>query len=138
MSTTPTTTMTLRISKELKDRVEQLAAHTKRSKSYLAAEAITEYVDLNAWQVEAIGRAVAKADAGGPSSSDEDANAYLDALRRGETCAPKARQSADEAWKSAGSTMRLPTSPRSTVSSLPMIRAPRRASSNASRRRSAC
>jgi RHH-type transcriptional regulator, rel operon repressor / antitoxin RelB len=89
----PTTTMTLRISKELKDRLEQLAASTQRSKSYLAAEAIAEYVELNAWQVEAIGRAVAKADAGGPFVEDEDANAYLDALRRGENPAlPKARR----------------------------------------------
>ncbi len=83
-----TTTMTLRISKDLKDRLEQLAASTKRSKSYLAAEAIAEYIDLNAWQVEAIGRAVAKADAGGPFVEDEAATAYLDALRQGKNPAP--------------------------------------------------
>jgi|Tabmets5t2r1_1033131.scaffolds.fasta_scaffold314912_1 RHH-type rel operon transcriptional repressor/antitoxin RelB len=80
---TDTTTMTVRLSKELKSRLERLAASTRRSKSYLAAEAIAEYVDLNAWQVEEIGKAVEKADAGGPFVRDEDATGYLDALARG-------------------------------------------------------
>jgi RHH-type rel operon transcriptional repressor/antitoxin RelB len=78
-----TTTMTVRLSKELKRKLERLAASTRRSKSYLAAEAIAEYVDLNAWQVEEIGKAVDKADAGGPFVRDEDATRYLDALARG-------------------------------------------------------
>ena len=68
----------------LKDKLERLAASTRRSKSYLAAEAITEYVDANAWQIEEIRKAVEKADAGGPFVSDEDATRYLDALARGE------------------------------------------------------
>ena len=81
---TDTTTMTVRLSKELKSKLERLAASTRRSKSYLAAEAIAEYVDLNAWQVEEIGRAVEKADTGGPFVRDEDATRYLDALAQGE------------------------------------------------------
>ena len=85
---TDTTTMTVRLSKELKSRLERLAASTRRSKSYLAAEAIAEYVDLNAWQVEEIGRAVAKADAGGPFVRAEDAARYLDALARGDNPEP--------------------------------------------------
>ncbi|MGH6895607.1 MAG: CopG family ribbon-helix-helix protein [Geminicoccaceae bacterium] len=85
---TQTTTMTVRLSKELKGKLERLAESTKRSKSYLAAEAISEYVDVNAWQVEEIGRAVEKADAGGPFVSDEDARRYLDALARGENPQP--------------------------------------------------
>jgi RHH-type transcriptional regulator, rel operon repressor / antitoxin RelB len=79
-----TTTMTVRLSKELERRLARLAASTKRSKSFLAAEAIAEYVELNAWQVEAIGKAVEKADAGGPFVRDEDATGYLDALARGD------------------------------------------------------
>ena len=35
-----TTTMTVRLSQELKGKLERLAETTKRSKSYLAAEAI--------------------------------------------------------------------------------------------------
>jgi predicted transcriptional regulator len=72
------------LSKELKGKLERLAESTKRSKSYLAAEAIAEYVDLNAWQVEKIREAIAKADAGGPFVSDDDAARYLDALAQGE------------------------------------------------------
>jgi predicted transcriptional regulator len=82
------TTMTVRLSRELKDRLERLAASTRRSKSYLAAEAIAEYVDANAWQIEEIRKAVRKADAGGPFVSDEDATRYLDALARGENPKP--------------------------------------------------
>ena len=83
-----TTTMTVRLSQELKGRLERLAESTKRSKSYLAAEAIAEYVDANAWQVEEIRKALEKADAGGPFVSDEDATRYLDALSRGEDPEP--------------------------------------------------
>ena len=83
-----TTTMTVRLSKDLKGKLERLAASTKRSKSYLAAEAIAEYVDGNAWQVEEIRKAVEKADTGGPFVSDEEATRYLGALARGEDPAP--------------------------------------------------
>jgi predicted transcriptional regulator len=82
------TTMTVRLSRELKGKLERLAASTRRSKSYLAAEAIAEYVDANAWQIEEIRKAVRKADAGGPFVSDEDATRYLDALARGENPKP--------------------------------------------------
>ena len=82
------TTLTVRLSRELKGKVDRLAESTKRSKSYLAAEAITEYVDANAWQIEEIRKAVQKADAGGPFVSDEDATRYLDALARGENPKP--------------------------------------------------
>jgi RHH-type transcriptional regulator, rel operon repressor / antitoxin RelB len=83
-----TTTMTVRLSKELKGKLERLAKRTKRSKSYLAAEAIAGYVELNAWQVEQIRKAVEKADAGGPFVTDEDAGRYLEALARGEKPEP--------------------------------------------------
>jgi predicted transcriptional regulator len=81
---TDTTTMTVRLSKELKGKLERLAADTRRPKSHLAAEAIAEYVDAKAWQVEAIREAVEKADAGGPFVSDRDAQRYLEALAKGE------------------------------------------------------
>lgn len=85
---TDSTTMTVRLSRELKGRLERLAESTKRSKSYLAAEAIAEYVDANAWQVEEIRKAVEKADAGGPFVSHADATRYLDALARGDNPKP--------------------------------------------------
>ena len=77
-------TMTVRLSRELKEKLERLAANTKRSRSYLAAEAIAEYVDTNAWQVEEIRKAVKQADAGGPFVAHDDVEKYVDALARGE------------------------------------------------------
>jgi predicted transcriptional regulator len=59
-------TLHLRLPAKLKGRLEALARSTKRSKSYLAVEAIAAYVDTNAWQVAEIKRGLAEADAGGP------------------------------------------------------------------------
>jgi len=47
-----TTTMTIRLENELKDRLDQLADATQRSKSFLAAEAIRDFIELNEWQVQ--------------------------------------------------------------------------------------
>lgn len=58
------TTMTIRIEPGLKDRLEQLARITDRSKSYLAAEAIREFIELNEWQLREIKQAVKEADTG--------------------------------------------------------------------------
>ena len=56
--------LTLRIKSELKQQLEQLAASTQRSKSFLAGEAIREYIALNKWQIAEIKKAVAEADRG--------------------------------------------------------------------------
>jgi predicted transcriptional regulator len=45
------TTMTVRLKPEVKDKLDALARDTKRSKAYLASEAIERYVDLSDWQV---------------------------------------------------------------------------------------
>jgi RHH-type transcriptional regulator, rel operon repressor / antitoxin RelB len=58
------TTMTLRLEDDVKSRLDNLAQATQRSKSYLAAEAIREYVDSNEWQVREIHAAIREADAG--------------------------------------------------------------------------
>lgn len=44
-------TMTIRLEAEDKARLDELATATQRSKSFLAAQAIREYLDTNAWQV---------------------------------------------------------------------------------------
>jgi len=59
-----TTTLTVRVREELAERLQRLAAATDRSRSYLAAEAIEEYVALQEWQVEAIVEGIAAADRG--------------------------------------------------------------------------
>ena len=58
------TTVSVRIDPAVKKRLEKLAKSTGRSRSFLAAEAINEYVDLNAWQVAGIEKAVASLDRG--------------------------------------------------------------------------
>ena len=58
------TTMTIRLDKEVKERLDRLAAATERSKSYLAAEAVRAYVETNEWQIAEIRAALKEADAG--------------------------------------------------------------------------
>jgi predicted transcriptional regulator len=59
-------TLTIRVDAETKQRLEQLAKATDRSRSYLAAEAIRQYVELNEWQIQEIKQAVSEADAARP------------------------------------------------------------------------
>ena len=65
------TTMTVRLEDEVKDRLDHLAAATHRSKSFLAAEAIRAYIENNEWQVGEIQAALQEADAG-DFASDKD------------------------------------------------------------------
>jgi RHH-type rel operon transcriptional repressor/antitoxin RelB len=55
--------MTIRVDRKTKSRLEKLARATERTKSYLAAEAIRAYVDLNEWQIGEIKAALKEADA---------------------------------------------------------------------------
>ncbi|MFO1298837.1 MAG: CopG family ribbon-helix-helix protein [Burkholderiaceae bacterium] len=65
------TTMTIRLEPEIKERLDLLAAATHRSKSFLAAEAIRQYVELNEWQVAETRAALAEANAGDFASDEE-------------------------------------------------------------------
>jgi RHH-type transcriptional regulator, rel operon repressor / antitoxin RelB len=58
------TTFTVRVDVSAKKRLERLAKSTGRSRSFLAAEAINEYLDVNEWQVAGIKRAIASLDRG--------------------------------------------------------------------------
>ena len=58
------TTMTVRLEDDVKERLEVLAGATQRSKSFLAAEAIAAYVETNEWQIAEIQAALKEADAG--------------------------------------------------------------------------
>jgi RHH-type rel operon transcriptional repressor/antitoxin RelB len=64
-------TMTLRIEDDVKDRLDRLAEATNRSKSFLAAEAIREFVENNEWQIREIKAAIKEANAGDFASEDE-------------------------------------------------------------------
>ena len=67
-------TMTIRLEAELKARLDKLADVTHRSRSYLAAEAVREYIELNEWQLHEIQNALSEADAG-EFASDEAVSA---------------------------------------------------------------
>jgi predicted transcriptional regulator len=68
--------VTARISPEVKTKLDELARSTKRSKSYLAAEAIAAYVEQNAWQITEIEAGLAELDAGQALSEDEGEKRY--------------------------------------------------------------
>ena len=57
-------TFTVRVSSGTKKRLEKLAKSTGRSRSFLTAEALNEYLDVNEWQVEGIRAAISSLDRG--------------------------------------------------------------------------
>ncbi|NQU71289.1 MAG: CopG family transcriptional regulator [Rhodospirillales bacterium] len=58
------TTITIRVAKTMKDRLESLARETKRSRSSLAAQGIGAFVELEEQQIEGVKRALASIDRG--------------------------------------------------------------------------
>jgi RHH-type transcriptional regulator, rel operon repressor / antitoxin RelB len=48
------TTLSVRLDAETKKRLETLAKRSRRSKSFLAAEAISAYVETESWQLNEI------------------------------------------------------------------------------------
>jgi len=60
----PSTTFTVRVEPEVKKRLEKLAKSTGRSRSFLAAEALDQYLDVNEWQVAGVKQAMASLDRG--------------------------------------------------------------------------
>jgi len=57
-----TAAVNLRVKPTTKKRLEALAHVTKRSKSYIAEEALEAYLDVNEWQIKGIIEAVTEAD----------------------------------------------------------------------------
>ncbi len=68
--------MTIRLEPELKERLDQISEATHRSKSFLAVEAIRDYVEVNEWQVQEIKAAIIEAD-NGDFASDKEINNTL-------------------------------------------------------------
>ncbi len=66
-----TSLMSIRMSESLAERLESLAKATDRSKSYLAAMAIEEFVAVQEWQVQAIQEGMAEAQSGKIVSHDK-------------------------------------------------------------------
>jgi predicted transcriptional regulator len=63
--------MSIRLKPEISKKLEALARDMKRSKAYLASEAIEAYVDLNAWQVAHIKEALEEDESGAPGVPHE-------------------------------------------------------------------
>lgn len=56
--------MSLRLPDEIADTLANLSKATGRSKSFLAVDALREYLAREAWQIEEIQKALMEADAG--------------------------------------------------------------------------
>jgi len=63
--------LTLRLDGGLRGKLDKLAAATRRSRSFLAAEAIRDYLALNSWQIEEIHKGLAEAERGEFASESE-------------------------------------------------------------------
>jgi RHH-type transcriptional regulator, rel operon repressor / antitoxin RelB len=73
--------MTIRVDRKTKSRLEKLAKAMERTKSYVAAEAIRAYVELNEWQITEIKAALKEADAG-DFANEREVQAVMKKWRR--------------------------------------------------------
>ena len=72
-------TITLRLDAATLRRLDQLAEVTERSKAWLAAQAVKDYLELNEWQTQAISAAVKRVDSRGAKFIDhEKVDEWLD------------------------------------------------------------
>jgi len=71
-----TAVVTARIDTVLKAKLDALARSTKRSKSYLTAEAIAAYVELNEWQIAEIEAGIAEFERGEIVTQEEAEERY--------------------------------------------------------------
>jgi len=74
--------LTLRLDPKLKNQLDRLSKATSRSRSFVAAEAIREYVALNNWQIEETIKALGEADHGDFASDKEVQRALTKWTRR--------------------------------------------------------
>jgi len=74
MAMTPV--VTVRLEPELRERLDRLAKAQRRSRSYVATEAIREYLKVNEWQILETRKAWAEADRG-EFASPEDVRRVL-------------------------------------------------------------
>jgi RHH-type transcriptional regulator, rel operon repressor / antitoxin RelB len=63
--------LTLRLDPKLKNQLDRLSKSMNRSRSFVAAQAIQEYVSVNEWQINEIKKGLAEADAGDFATEEE-------------------------------------------------------------------
>lgn len=84
-----TSTLSVRIDTETKKRLEVLARRTRRSRSFLAAEAIAGYVEAESWQLDETQAGLTELDAG-RGIPHRRVSAWLQSWgRKGERKAPR-------------------------------------------------
>lgn len=66
-----TAAFTIRLDDETLAKLDALAADTDRSRNWLAAKAIENYIELNVWQIERIKQGIAQADRGEFATEEE-------------------------------------------------------------------
>jgi RHH-type rel operon transcriptional repressor/antitoxin RelB len=63
--------LTLRLEAKLKKQLDRLSKSMNRSRSFVAAQAIQEFVSVNEWQISEIKKGIAEADASDFASDKE-------------------------------------------------------------------
>lgn len=66
-----TAAFTIRLDDETLAKLDALAADTERSRNWLAAKAIENYIELNSWQIARIREGIAQADRGEFATEEE-------------------------------------------------------------------
>jgi predicted transcriptional regulator len=82
---TASATMTIRLSAELKDKLGRLARDTRRSRSFLAAEAVSSFVERELAIIGGVQRGLADVEAGRVVAHDEamaEVHAAIDEVER--------------------------------------------------------
>ena len=81
--------MSIRIDTETKNRLNALAKRSKRSKSFLAAEAIAAYVESEEWQLGELQAGIAEVESGQEVSHDRVSKWLGSWGKQGETNEPR-------------------------------------------------
>jgi len=71
-----TTTLSVRLDAKVKKQLEALAGRARRSKSFLAAEAIAAFVDAESWQLDEMQAGLEELDEG-RGVAHQDVSAWL-------------------------------------------------------------
>ena len=64
--------LTVRVKPDTRDRLDNLARITRRSKSFVIEEALEQYLEVNEWQIKGINEALSEADSPGAVFDEHD------------------------------------------------------------------
>lgn len=89
LGTNMTETLSIRIDSETKKRLDALSKRSRRSKSFLAAEAITAFVESEEWQLGEVHKGLEELDSGLTVNHDKVSEWLKSWGKVGETKAPR-------------------------------------------------